>query len=96
VTLTEFLLARIAEDEIVAKMRQERASRFPTRPTPMEESYGHSHFVADPSSASRILAECTAKRHIVERAVAESDEWPLVVLATLYADHPDYLDEWRP
>ena len=68
-TLTEFLLARIAEDE------------------------------------ARVLAECEARRRIVEIAKSsESGEvgWYLTFDLALkaitlpYADHPDYDPTWRP
>ena len=68
---------------------------------------------------SRVLAECEAKRRIVEDAkqdmlsaqaldyefgdhsgrtydVANSMQDVLKVLATIYADHPDYDEEWKP
>ncbi|MFD9047667.1 DUF6221 family protein [Streptomyces zaomyceticus] len=60
---------------------------------------------------ARVLAEVEAKRQIIkqhERYAAErrrmmggwdpqSDDSPiLAALATVYADHPDYRDEWRP
>ena len=115
-TLTEFLLARIAEDEAAAN-------------------------VAHRESPARVLAECEAKRRIVEF----HKSWPVLVqtpvtfepvdgtdpghytfratqqiawtteqeyrerfgdeppagpvlrhLAAVYADHPDYREEWRP
>jgi len=41
---------------------------------------------------SRVLAECAAKRAIIE------DYRPLALrhLAAVYSDHPDYQPEWRP
>ena len=162
-TLTDFLLARIAEDEVVArKIPHDGAGWFvepsPTHPdewlvdsnptlicysSPARDVQEH---IArhDPV---RVLAECEAKRQIVEAggsecgerhwkrtdpdgwaehvarmaevgirpaahwpddyatacdgcAAAQSadhdHEWTLQVLATAYADHPDYRDEWRP
>jgi hypothetical protein len=78
--LTEFLLARIAEDE------------------------------GSPPTCSRVLADCEAKRRIVERHRSKpdtggwycagcGDDWPcedLRDLASVYADHPDYDEAWRP
>jgi hypothetical protein len=85
-TLTEFLLARIAEDE------------------------DYYTGVAD-TLAPRILAECEAKRRIVEGAAADGStgpwggcgddcewraiDWAIQQLARPYADHLDYRDEWR-
>ena len=86
-TLTEFLLARIAEDEAVSPTGR--------RPSP------------------RDIAECEAKRRIVELA-AKAEAWgegtagatagyakvvasdTLRLLTLPYADHPDYREEWRP
>lgn len=72
---------------------------------------------------SRVLAECEAKRRIVEMHRADgapvvdllgmeyefcwtcsdsgpdAQAWPcdtIKALAAVYADHPDYRDEWRP
>jgi hypothetical protein len=96
-TLTDFLLARIAEDE----------ARF--RRVEFELSYINLF--------DRLLAECEAKRRIVElryswNLQAERNPEPpfssifqtqvntadaiLRALALPYADHPDYRDEWQP
>lgn len=131
--LTEFLLARIAEDEAVARAAGElRPDLQPDRRAPW----------ADPNdvevrlSPVRVLAECEAKRQVAKavegwkHAVVE-DCWYtcaaatedrdggeccddgrsggpcdcgrdyraasiLAPLALPYADHPDYLEEWRP
>jgi hypothetical protein len=96
-TLTEFLLARIAEDEECWREWLSEDS-----PGPWEQ----------------LLAECEAKRRIVERAASEiakadakdSEQIErsfdagsaffahntLLDLATPYADHPDYDEAWRP
>lgn len=108
--LSEFLLARIAEDEERADRRTgyQYADSFVTR------------------TVANIKAECEAKRRIVERHTvrkvspscsecggytATSDDvrgivhhgyavpWPcptLRILGVVYSDHPDYRDEWRP
>jgi len=77
---TEFLEARIAEDE--AQIREwDRSSPF---------------------SAERLLAECAAKRKILELHGAytgdydESGNYLLIVevMAEVYKDHPDYRQEW--
>jgi hypothetical protein len=166
-TITEFLLARIAEDEAVAKaattgpwrwcddpeegMESETATmvngQYPQRViwangmhtegfvNTEEPDRGH---IARWNPA-RVLAECGAKRRIVEandmrQAKADSpehgwwgngletgmtvgrrrlspseaetfmEEWyepappntTLRALASVYADHPDYREEWRP
>ncbi len=93
VTLSEFLLARIAEDE------------ENWRDWLREES---------PGPWAQLLAECEAKRHLVELFVsadthakrhldvpmlaltAGAYESALRVLSRPYADHPDFRPEWRP
>lgn len=63
----------------------------------------------DCTGPARVLAECEAKRQIV---AAHADDHKfcgdevilepgapcdtLLTLAAVYADHPDYRDEWRP
>jgi len=106
-TLTDFLLARIAEDEAVAdEVHREgcvRAASDWTRP-------------CDCGYPARVLAECEAKRGAVEAAwgdhvqiegewgmcrgqaaLSAANDYPDVVrwLALPYADHPDYREEWR-
>lgn len=75
-SLTEFLLARIAEDEAAAH-RMFRPARF--------------------------LAECEAKRRIVELGPCRCSEhgdsaWlaAMRALAAVYADHPEWRGSWWP
>lgn len=98
-TITEFLEARITEDEAQAKYVHE---------------YGDTGGLFGPA---RVLAECAAKRTIIEQAeeatgldmsvdndrrVASRDmdvepycgDVILASLAAVYADHPDYQQEW--
>ena len=124
VTLTEFLLERIAEDE--ESLPCENCGR-PVEPDgPREDGdFGHvaaalraddpeaQEFWADPCPSPeptrRALAECEAKRRIVEECQRilgvkwwEYEDAPgladsvLSSLALPYAGHPDYRDEWRP
>lgn len=86
-TFTEFLLARIAEDEATA-----RDAHY--------DGQDAAHIVK--WSPARVLAECEAKRRIVEefrRAdIDGSGDYELGYgltvaiehLAAVYADHPDY------
>lgn len=107
-TLADFLLARIAEDEAVAGVLADRRA---DSPSPMSQFYGRSHFVKDPTSTTRTLAECKAKRAIVEdfaESVADvrqtSDHWALgemhalkratIALAAVYADHDEFDPRW--
>ncbi len=109
-TLTEFLLARIAEDAIAGK----------EVPGPYDEEglswwgeYGHLSV-----SPARVLTECETKTQLVKLHAAthyciphsghaSTGQWyesgsaypypcpTLSLLALPYADHPDYREEWR-
>lgn len=118
-SITEFLLARIADDEAIARdevAQYESVGQRPPRPLGLISELGWVGvgFMSDPAIAidtTRVLAECAAKRAIVERH--DSDAWDfaceaegrgrpnpdacqdLRALAAIYADHPDYRDEWE-
>ena len=102
-TLTEFLLARIAEDE-------ERAKYV----SPHYDDCEHFHYFSEgglPCTCGledKLLAECEAKRRIVNRLllVQEGDTtehaWheqglfeAVGFLAQPYADHPNFDPAWR-
>lgn len=93
VTLTDFLLARIAEDEARA-----HRNHYWTCPAAQSKD-GRCE-----CGQQRPLAECEAKRAIVGIAqmpwfrMGEQDglHYALTHLAAIYADHPDCRDEWRP
>lgn len=85
-TLTEFLLARIAEDRARANADIEALSWSPS---------GHINGEAVLQQARRTRAECKAKRRIVEGCVESQYGWILGTLAAVYDDHPDYREEWR-
>jgi len=123
-TLTDFLLERIAEDLAAALEQPEWARATPGGPMACmgEDSRLETTF-------ARVLAECEAKRRIVERfqtllaehfsKTAEQRHseamnhphlqqwqhhrqtemhmlvWVLERHAAVYADHPDYRQEWR-
>lgn len=85
--LTEFLLARIAEDEAWAKHRD--IVTFGCDDSRM--------------SPARVLADLEAKRRIVAQAsfweaepVGRTLDYVARVLALPHADHPDYREEWKP
>lgn len=95
ITLAEFLLARIAEDEAIARRRHAALGS----PGP-ETTWG--------KAAKRTLAECEAKRRIVNAwrsGFLEEDRYStgwhdfhvhaLCLYASVYTDHPDYREEWR-
>lgn len=92
-TITEFLEARIAEDERRAGSgwSRLRETRWDT------DDYGRDHL-----TPAAVLAECEAKRAIIaifrDRCpeVFDGEQWvsPLHALADVYKDHPDFREEW--
>lgn len=120
-TLTEFLLARIAEDKASARQiptafewskggrEWTRVQRHEDMPTNMLILSRVSETAPDP----RVLADCNAKRRVIEEANLHGRQnqcyiaWGegqdcevadvfMAEMAALYADHPDYREEWRP
>jgi hypothetical protein len=121
-TLTDFLLARFAEDEAAVRAIE---NGFDSDPRAREHQcaedrglewinpsieWSDSYRLTIPSA--RILAECEAKRRIVEDwqerhgltaqyRTTEAEQRELGALtamcrvASVYADHPDYREEWR-
>lgn len=101
--IAEFLLARIAEDEAVARA----ATPGPWEWEPETEGCGSIGAVGDVGihvsdedaehiarwDPARVLAECDAKRRIVNEC-----GWVTVMqlLALPYTDHPAYDESWRP
>jgi len=93
--LVDFLLARIAEDEAVARKASVGSPQW--HQTAGDRIAPH---VArwDPA---RVLAECEAKRRVVERETRSQTpityrrQFVLRDLASVYADHPDYDPAWR-
>ena len=85
-TLTEFLEARIAEAEAGAADKHDRYDCD----LHQLETYGD----CSCTYPARVLAECVAKRRIVE----ESEEYEAGptgrILASIYADHKDFQLEW--
>lgn len=134
--MTEFLQARIAEDEAVAREDQADLEREFGKTgaqlfSPLSNvGVGYMEYPAISIDNTRVLAECEAKRRIVERHAARGgaedwmdDDWlsgmsederrghcgwctydnrvvqfpcaDLHSLASIYADHPDFREEWR-
>ena len=57
-------------------------------------SFAKGQQIAKLANPARVLAECAAKRAIIE-ADKECDGWAILyALAVVYADHPDYDQEW--
>ena len=122
-TITEFLLARIAEREEAARAASHAGPRWktPTVHGPIvaidnDTEWGGDPVVYDEGSPSEdqaahialndpahVLAECEAKRRIVARHEVGDDcgYWDVSNcpdmrdLASVFADHPGFQDEWR-
>lgn len=112
-TLTEFLLARIADDEALAHFIIDGDHWHGIGVNSATEVATH----ITRQRPTRVLAECEAKRRIVERAsrdIAAADAKApdqitrpfdagaaheaynvLLDLARIWADHPDFREEWR-
>ena len=104
-TLTKFLLARIAEDEAVAREAGPDWISYQKADDYGMDDNTAVHVVT--FSPHRVLAECEAKRQIVEMASWKGlkDSLDEVFqhglgaaerfLVAVYADHEDYLPEWN-
>lgn len=110
-TISEFILARVAEDEtVVAEMERMYPGLARDYGSRLDADYGDIHIEI---GISRVLAECLAKRSIVHRhrncgtGVGYCDDgghgWDdddpgcgdLASLAAIYSDHGDYQQGWR-
>jgi len=121
-SLTDFLLARIAEDEAAATAiydhdrwiveEDDNGDEWVTEVDRADQHWrvamlrriGVADHIATHDPA-RVLAECDAKRRIVEQWDDHGWTGPgwdymkermLSLLAIPYADHPDYDESWRP
>ena len=111
-TITEFLLAGFAEEEAVTRKALDmRTGIFGEREPDMDfiawEDIGVPSVVV---GVERALADIGAKRAIVEKFEwyddrdydpenfyrAQALQHAMRFLATVYADHPDYREEWKP
>ena len=83
-TLTDFLLARIAEDE-----KAVRGIRAPwwMENTPLDPA----RVLAEVAAKRRIVEHCEVD-HLV---ASPGDPYVLQLLALPYADHSDWREEWR-
>lgn len=105
--LVEFLLARIAEDEEMAHDVQSYLSPKDTIDVFLTRREGDESRskVVRPYDPARALADCKAKREIVDLiALTDSpachvDAWTVAkravrAIAMIYAEHPDFREEW--
>lgn len=106
-TITEFLLARIAEDEQAAGQRVGEMESG----VELEAGRGGNvkMLLIDPPQrwldhegawgTLRVQRECEAKRHLLDESLVWGEGCATVIaqyMAEVYADHPDYDPEWRP
>jgi hypothetical protein len=107
--LADFLLARIDEDNALAYSADQDAQTLaPITDDLSAEPGDHRILHMFRWSPARVLADCEAKRRIVEDYLSQLNShrsgWdartprdlPLRALALPYSDHADYRDEWRP
>lgn len=109
-TLTDFLLARIAEDEAAAQAASLHGDTTWTQTDPLRKEGQvesvRSVVTYDDGSPNADQAAHIA-RHDPARVLAECEAkrrivgtgefatQPMKILAAVYADHADYRDEWR-
>lgn len=104
-TIEDFLLARIADDEAVASDKPLGA--FFERHTMDYRASEADGFGYVWTSRDRVLAECAAKRQIIDfcaETLEDSSggytsgallaEHVLSAMAAVYANHPDYRQDW--
>lgn len=107
-TLAEFLLARITEDEDAVRPDYDSHNA----PDPSHGSSGFDYDCGEcnlyePQKPSRVLADCAAKRTVVEKlepycwkAYCENNTCSRIgcrtlrLLAQPYIDHPDFNTDW--
>ena len=99
-TLTEFVKARISEDETAAKRHQADASKhgwgdYPARVLAECEA---KRGAIKAAWADHCAIEGEWGSGQSEEEMSAEDDNPAVVcfLAAVYSDHPDYRQEWKP
>ena len=106
--ITEFLLARIAEDETTALAavdgQADPENGWGYEGRTLIPHVGIIHHAVQAEHITRwhpyrVVAECAAKRAIIEQAERSDSGWwesiYVAILAAVYADHPDYQTEWK-
>lgn len=107
--LATFLLARVAEDEAIASDGCAYRGYHSVDCGTLQGYWAESRCICD--GPKRVLAECEAKRRIIRahekwcdgscrEGRSDADVhgaywWTMHALAAVYADHPDYREEWR-
>lgn len=106
--ITEFLQARIAEGEARARRAAaEAADQWHLVATAAAARGVHGGWHVLDHAPARVLAECQGKREVIG-LLQDSENFPagdmgwhymkrvVATLALPYAEHPDFLPEWRP
>ena len=91
-SITEFILARVAEDEYAANLTYETCF------VGTIEGRGSRYDLAVRMAPARVLAECEAKRTILrEHAATGEDAWKSTyVCEACLTDRDGYSDDWGP
>lgn len=98
-SLSEFILARVAEEE---------AAALPPGMSRIVDDHGRTLTLFP--EVNRTLARCEVVREIVGRmqpvvdiyaderiqGAEDETEWICQIIAKMWSDHPDYREEWRP
>lgn len=97
-TLDEFLLARIAEDEEMAVDQFESMEAAPGWIQWMRAECEAKREAIDAAWGDHVRIEGEWGRGQSREQMSVKDDNPSVVkiLAAIYANHPDYREEWRP
>jgi hypothetical protein len=110
-TLPEFLLARITEEqrhaEALAVTMASDSFTAPAELAMLGALVNPPRVLADCEAKRRIVtnatvyreraaAETTESRRFIGEVMAETADDSLRALASIYADHPDCREEWRP
>lgn len=91
-TIAEFLEARIAEDEATVSYPAEHER-------PGGYSYADVGGMGDVLTVGtdRVQAECAFKHWLIGTYSGTREAYLMLrAMATVYSDHPDYLEEWQP
>jgi len=96
--LTEFIDARVAEDEQRARNDGADAMTGAWWKHYPEGAY-YELQTRTLAASSRTLAECGTKRHLLDEALVWGEGCLDVMaryMAEVYAEHADFREEWRP
>jgi hypothetical protein len=98
-TVTEFVLARIAEDEARATRASSAVASWPIVANEAARLSADAGWHVLDHDPARVLAQCAVMRKIVEYPPPAPDafvEWQdtVALLASIWADHPQFNPAW--